>query len=348
MYVIIISNFFFVICMAIIKHLTNKLSEGDEIVMDPMDLVLLRSGFLTIMCFMIICLRGQMNELKYAAFNHPNQKFMYLRCVAGVICYMALNYNIMFLPLFITVIIFNTSPFWVVFQGYLVFGDKLKPFDLMCMIGSFSGIICLSLSGNTEGQSDGLSYSTMAIGVFFATLTAQGYGLVIVASRRLQNISPYVVNFLYGVLCVAGAVVAIAIQNGLKEEGSKFTFFQYTSWQYGLTLVMSIMNVVVQNMNQLAFSYGKGTTVALLIQSQVVYTLLMDICYFHTSVNAGQIVGASIVVAFSFSNVVVKMIEDRKKIVNDAYEEMQADDEKPRKFSNATADEESEKEERDV
>jgi len=54
-------------------------------------------------------------------------------------------YGLVFLPVSITTIIINTTPFWVAILSFLILKDKLKRFEVFCMIGCFIGIITITV-----------------------------------------------------------------------------------------------------------------------------------------------------------------------------------------------------------
>ena len=80
---------------------------------------------------------------------------LFVRCCTGTVGFTCLVYSLKTIPLFISIIIFNTAPFITSLMGYIVLGDKVSKLELGLMLGCFTGVISLALAkgGYFEGNS---------------------------------------------------------------------------------------------------------------------------------------------------------------------------------------------------
>jgi multidrug transporter EmrE-like cation transporter len=73
-------------------------------------------------------------------------KLLLIRCIAGTLGFTCLVYSVKTIPLFIGIIIFNTTPFIASILGYYFLGDKVSKTEMKLMIGCFIGVLALALA----------------------------------------------------------------------------------------------------------------------------------------------------------------------------------------------------------
>lgn len=73
-------------------------------------------------------------------------KLLLVRCIAGTLGFTCLVYSVKAIPLFISIIIFNTTPFIASILGYVVLGDKVSRTEIKLMVGCFVGVVALALA----------------------------------------------------------------------------------------------------------------------------------------------------------------------------------------------------------
>lgn len=71
-------------------------------------------------------------------------KLLLVRCIAGTLGFTCLVYSVKAIPLFISIIIFNTTPFIASILGWFFLGDKVSKTELKLMIGCFIGVLALA------------------------------------------------------------------------------------------------------------------------------------------------------------------------------------------------------------
>ena len=139
---------------------------------------------------------------------------MIARCITGVFSYGCLAASVMLLPLSIATIIQNTNTFWTAILGFRMVGDRIKAFELMCMIGCFAGILILTQTKTESDEDNNLtkgSYYTYLGGIGIGIFNCWCYSFIIVATRKMQDIAHFTTVYLYSIACVLGFLIMIII-----------------------------------------------------------------------------------------------------------------------------------------
>mmetsp|Transcript_34875 Transcript_34875/g.53541 ORF Transcript_34875/g.53541 Transcript_34875/m.53541 type:complete len:132 (+) Transcript_34875:54-449(+) len=129
---------------AVIKYLaTSPTSDGEGdrfLTVDPLDICLFRSVFLTIGGFL------QTKVVGHDISNVPKElrKILLIRCIAGTFSFALISVATQFIPLSISIILANTTPFWTAILGFVILHEEIASVDIVCMIGCFLGVIILS------------------------------------------------------------------------------------------------------------------------------------------------------------------------------------------------------------
>ena len=98
-----------------------------------------------------------------------------------------------------------SSPILTVFLAYFWTGDQIMWFEGVAVVGSFAGIICLTLAKPDQGKKDDDSMTDLErqyayhIGLAFTIFTSAMASVVSVAARRLRTLHYAVIGFAYGV-----------------------------------------------------------------------------------------------------------------------------------------------------
>ena len=69
---------------------------------------------------------------------------MFIRNVAGVVSTAATAYAIVFLPITLFQVVYNTTPFWASFLSIFILREGMKPLEIAAMLVSFSIIVMLA------------------------------------------------------------------------------------------------------------------------------------------------------------------------------------------------------------
>jgi len=181
----------------------------------------------------------------------PYRKFLFLRSLAGTIGFTTYIFAIKYLPLGLTMIIFNTAPFWATLLAYLALSEKLKAYELIAMLISFVGIVLIAMAkpaadpAEFDEPSDseaGLSDSTKKlIGVVCIFITAWVFATVAVLTRMMQGLKAPVVIFYYAVLAVIVLTLVLLIETWIM--GQPLRILSYSWIQLGMMVLISLINI---------------------------------------------------------------------------------------------------------
>ena len=103
-------------------------------------LISLTHGLIYIWCAGIPFYGDEMNK------NAENRKNITVRSIAGTVGFSCYVFAIARLPLALTMIVFNTVPFWAALLGCILNREFLSKLELVCMVCSFSGVLLIALS----------------------------------------------------------------------------------------------------------------------------------------------------------------------------------------------------------
>lgn len=89
-------------------------------------------------------------------FNDVPRKnwcILLVRCCTGTVGFTCLVHSLKMIPLFISTIIINISPFISSLLAYFTLGDKVTKREICLMTGCFSGVVALALAKGGYFQS---------------------------------------------------------------------------------------------------------------------------------------------------------------------------------------------------
>lgn len=160
-------------------------------------------------------------------------------------------------PLLVQNTIFNTAPFWASILGWLFNRERITNFEILALILSFVGVLCISFSGyNKDDDSstavvteDGIPGSHL-IGSGLIFITSWCYAFVSILTRRMQKVNFAVMLFYYS--AVAFFITLIMILGEVLVNGSEIRIFAYSGEQFGWILLVCFVNYLGLNCNTIA------------------------------------------------------------------------------------------------
>jgi drug/metabolite transporter (DMT)-like permease len=129
--------------------------------------------------------------------NNRNEYIFWARHLFGNSAYFLVILTMSMLPLGITMILFNTAPFWSVLFGKFINGETINLTQGLLMIGSFTGVVLVAISklvakpatetteSDTPIESIEDSGSTYLVGVICGIFAAFCFSLLGVMTRKL-------------------------------------------------------------------------------------------------------------------------------------------------------------------
>jgi drug/metabolite transporter (DMT)-like permease len=132
-------NFTLILYQSLAKMITNS---GCDVI----DLCFIRTTInFVIALFVVIGTKQDVIDIP-----KEHRSLLALRCIVGLIGFTCNVYTVSLIPLFLTSIIFNTSPFWTSIMQYCTAGVSISYSEMIGMLGCFGGVIVLSLAKNAD------------------------------------------------------------------------------------------------------------------------------------------------------------------------------------------------------
>jgi drug/metabolite transporter (DMT)-like permease len=175
-------NLTFFMYVTLLKILINE--KG----VDPIDFSLIRTLVQLGLALVYACATKQ----EFAIAEEHRKPFLY-RSICGTVAMLSTTFVAAMIPMLIQVTIFNTAPFWASLIGYQVLGERILPFEKVCMAASFGAVLLLGLNGLLAGEdpeqtTDKHAFGESRLGSYtlgcaLALLVALGYATVGVMIR---------------------------------------------------------------------------------------------------------------------------------------------------------------------
>ena len=221
--------------------------------------------------------------------------------MAGTLTFLGACVGMKILPVTEFVLIISTSPFFTAVLQWVWLSETITWFDVVAMIGSYSGIVILTYFGSDLDPELSGPY---LLGVVVSISISFGMSLISVSTRRLKSIDYSVIQFYYGAVSSILIGLIILIQS-LNRGTLPFSGVSLTTW---LELVAaSVVNMVAQAMMTVCNQRGNPATVGLLSYVAVFYSFMADLLIFGISFTALEYVGVFITLGFSVSAAIIKL-----------------------------------------
>ena len=150
---------------------------------------------------------------EYEQQKRKNFWLLFIRATSGTVAYTCVVFAVMFIPVFVFAIFLNTAPFFTAILGWLISRETVSNLEIFFMLGSFTGISYLALQKEVH-----LSESTnLTLGVTFSLITAIGFSLVMVTTRKLKEIHYSIMIFWYAITASSFYLLVI-IRNYLVSD----------------------------------------------------------------------------------------------------------------------------------
>lgn len=216
---------------------------------------------------------------------------MYLRGFLGLVAYGLFAVCLTLIPISLTFILMQTSPFWTSIIAYWVNKEPIFKYEYVAMVVCFSAVIYITFSKphadeadisedpvvtDEDGTSDVMTSKTV-LGVTLAFVLAWLFALCNVINRVLKAINWRIVMFYHALVGLTLSLTAVGIEAIIKGE-----FRTYTWEQYGLIVVTCIFDFGSVNSQTIAFQFDSSGFVALTGYISIVYAFMADILIFKT------------------------------------------------------------------
>jgi drug/metabolite transporter (DMT)-like permease len=126
--------------------------------------------------------------------------WVFIRCLFGVISFSTMNYSVTLLPVSIAMVLKNLGSFWTALMAFLILGDRMSCMNIICMVGSFSGVVVLTYSEKPDDQDHCGESELDKFGVAVAIISSFAVSLVYISTKKLKGVSAPLISLLYGIL----------------------------------------------------------------------------------------------------------------------------------------------------
>jgi len=143
----------------------------------------------------LILVYSQNIDLKNLPEEKPKSywiKIMIMRSCVGQLGFLFFNVGLMYAPVSLCFIIFNTNPFIISLLGLILNGEPIYRPEIIGMILCFCGLILVSWS-NLNKQSQGTNSGETIIGILFALASATFFSISCVINRKIKSVN-FLVN----------------------------------------------------------------------------------------------------------------------------------------------------------
>lgn len=118
------------------------------------------------------------------------------RCIIGQTCFVMFTYSLTMIPLSISMLLFQTAPFWTSILGYFINREPIQRIEYVAMILCFIGVAAIASSKGSNGAESN-SESTKLLGITIAFVTAWFYAGCNVLNRKLKEVHFTVLGFFH-------------------------------------------------------------------------------------------------------------------------------------------------------
>jgi len=189
-------------------------------------------------------------------YRGHNLRLLIIRGCTGSAAFIAMVTAIRLLPISTALVIFYSFPAFAALFSYGLYGEKIRPLELVCILAVLAGVGVLfdfQLAGGLFGQAMALVGGALA-------------GLTITLIRTLRAHNGPVIIYLY--LCTMGVIVTL-------PAFAASPIWPTAPREWGLVLGIIFSSVIAQlSMNQ-GFFYCRGWEGGVFMSSEVIFTALV-------------------------------------------------------------------------
>ena len=193
-------------------------------------------------------------------YRGHNTRLLMIRGCTGAAAFIALVMGIRLLPLSTALVIFYSFPAFAALFSYFLYGEKIGPFELLCILTVLAGVAVLfdfQLTGGLFGQAMALTGGVLA-------------GLTVTLIRTLRAHNGPVIIYLY--LCTMGLAVVLPLF-------AMQPVWPASPWEWGLVLGIVFSSVTAQLLMNQGFFYCRGWEGGVFMSSEVIFTALVGILF---------------------------------------------------------------------
>ena len=206
-----------------------------------------------------------------------------VRTLLGYAFFALTIYSLEFLPITISGVVSNTSPFWAGIMAYLILRERLSNFEVACMMASFLGVIIVIFSSEEPHKSknkiDIVSQQKFHLGLLLVFIGSLCHAGIALTARYLKQVNYSVISFHYGWSSAVLGLIALVIEH-FWQGHTNFRLLNYPGHIYLFLLFSSLISSVELLLGTLACQLAKTGVIQSLHYMMVVYSLGIDMLVF--------------------------------------------------------------------
>jgi drug/metabolite transporter (DMT)-like permease len=255
----LLATFFFALMNVAVKYVSH---------IPAVEVILFRSGVSFIMSW--VMLRRQ--KVSVWGTHHG---LLIMRGVSGALALILFFITLQNIPLATAVTIQYLSPIFTTILGIFIVKEKVKPWQWVFFLVSFSGILVV------EGVDTRVSLLYLILGIASALFAGLAYNMI----RKLNTREhPLVIVFYF-------PLVALPV-TGLY---SLFNWVQPVGWDWGILIVIGVLTQLAQYYMTMAYQSEELSKVANLTYIGIIYALGFGFLFFGELYNIWAYVGMGLV-----------------------------------------------------
>jgi drug/metabolite transporter (DMT)-like permease len=199
-------------------------------------------------------------------YKGNNIRLLIIRGCTGSAAFICLVTALRMLPISTALVIFYSFPVFSAIFSFLLYGERISRFEVVCMFAVFVGIGILfdfQLAGGIVGQAVGL-----AAGIFA--------GLTVTLIRTLREKNGPVVIYLY--FCTMGMLVTL-------PKFIQQPIIPVNAVEWTMVLGIIVLSVAAQLLMNQGFFYCRGWEGGVFMSSEVVFTAIVGIVFLKDPVS---------------------------------------------------------------
>ena len=235
---------------------------------------------------------------------------MFARATLGQACFACFVMVLAMIPLYLAMILLQTSPFWAGILGYFINKEPIEKFEYVAMILCFTGVLIITFGKSEDPNASADDDSaTRTFGIAFAFFIAWLFAACNVINRYLKGLHYAMVIFYHALCGLTLAASYILIEHFVTGN----PFRTYTADQYKTILLCCFFDFCAVNCQTLAFQNDTSGFVSLIGYMGVIYAFMADVFIFDVTISPVEIVGALLILAITVGVSVTKIRDAQKK-----------------------------------
>jgi drug/metabolite transporter (DMT)-like permease len=207
---------------------------------------------------------------------------LWLRSIAGSLSLVMAFFALSKLPASTVVTLTNTFPIWVAILSWPVLGVLPSGRVWLAVLGGVVGVYLIQMP-----QADG---NRLAIAL--ALVSAAATSVAMIGLHRLRGVNPNAVVVHFSAVATIASLSALALFEH-RPDGLPFYHAEALVLLLGIGVTASIGQMLLTR----AFAAGDPAKVSVVGLSQVVFTLLIDVCFTGQSITTTAAVGTALILA---------------------------------------------------